>query len=80
MTNASFVAEVGSPVVELLAPRAGERILDLGCGEGARRADEVIARVRRALRPGGRFVGEFRRPQERGRDQARVRAGRWSTS
>ncbi len=24
-----------------------------------RRADEVIARVRRALRPGGRFVGEF---------------------
>jgi len=117
VTNASFVAELGSPVVELLAPRAGERILDLGCGEGAlseriaaagavvvgvdaapdmvaaarrrgldarlleaegltfeeefdavfsnaalhwmRRPDEVIARVRRALRPGGRFVGEF---------------------
>jgi SAM-dependent methyltransferase len=104
-------------VVELLAPVAGERILDLGCGdgaltaelaargcvvvgvdasaaqvEGARRRgldarvcdgarldfdakfdavfsnaalhwmtdpDAVIAGVRRALRPGGRFVGEL---------------------
>src|SRR5579871_5806045 len=33
--NARFVAELGAPVVELLAPRAGERILDLGCGDGA---------------------------------------------
>lgn len=115
--NARFVAELGAPVVELLAPRAGERILDLGCGDGvltealknlgcevvgvdasaeqiaaARRrgldarvvdgeslpfdgefdavfsnaalhwmkqADAVIAGVKRALRPGGRFVGEF---------------------
>ena len=32
--NARFVAELGMPVVELLAPRAGERILDLGCGDG----------------------------------------------
>jgi SAM-dependent methyltransferase len=32
--NARFVAELGAPVVELLAPRAGERILDLGCGDG----------------------------------------------
>jgi trans-aconitate methyltransferase len=45
--NARFVAELGQPVVELLAPQAGERILDLGCGDGAltRRLSEVGASV-----------------------------------
>ena len=115
--NARFVAELGSAVVELLAPQPGERILDLGCGDGAltekiadlgarvtgvdgstdqvaaarargldarvmdARAldfdgmfdavfsnavlhwipepDTVIAGVREALKPGGRFVGEM---------------------
>ena len=33
--NARFVADLGRVVVDLLAPRAGERILDLGCGDGA---------------------------------------------
>jgi len=33
--HAGFVAELGEPVVQWLAPRAGERILDLGCGDGA---------------------------------------------
>lgn len=33
--NARFVAQLGQPVVELLDPVAGERILDLGCGDGA---------------------------------------------
>ncbi len=33
--NARFVADLGMPVVELLQPRPGERILDLGCGDGA---------------------------------------------
>jgi len=33
--NARFVADFGAPVAELLAPRPGERILDLGCGDGA---------------------------------------------
>jgi SAM-dependent methyltransferase len=117
-THARFVADLGTPVLDLLAPRPGERILDLGCGDGAltrrlpdmgctvvgvdaapdmvRQAcargvdarladgaslpfarefdavfsnaalhwmsaqpDAVVAGVARALRLGGRFVGEF---------------------
>lgn len=115
--NARFVADLGQPVVEWLAPVAGERILDLGCGDGAlteklaalgcrvvgvdaapdmvaaakargldarvmsgtdlsfdsefdavftnavlhwiKDADAVIAGAARALKKGGRFVGEF---------------------
>jgi trans-aconitate methyltransferase len=115
--HARFVSDLGAAVLELLAPTAGERILDLGCGDGAlterlvaagcevvgvdgspeqvaaarargidarvmdgqalafedefdavfsnaalhwmTRADHVIVGVRRALRPGGRFVGEM---------------------
>jgi trans-aconitate methyltransferase len=33
--HARFVSDLGMPVVELLAPEAGERVLDLGCGDGA---------------------------------------------
>ena len=33
--HASFVAQHGLPVVDLLKPRAAEKILDLGCGDGA---------------------------------------------
>lgn len=32
--NARFVTDLGMPVVNLLAPRPGERTLDLGCGDG----------------------------------------------
>lgn len=32
--EAGFVSTLGLPVVELLAPRSGEKILDLGCGDG----------------------------------------------
>ena len=47
--NASFVAELGLPVVELLNPQSHESVLDLGCGDGAltekiaKAAKEVIA-------------------------------------
>lgn len=115
--DAGFVAELGAGVVEWLAPRQGERILDLGCGDGTLTSDlvahgcevvgvdasaamveaakargldahvmdghalafdsafeavfssaalhwmpepdAVAGGVRRALKPGGRFVGEF---------------------
>jgi len=33
--NAHFVPVLGQPVLDLLQPRSGERILDLGCGDGA---------------------------------------------
>jgi len=115
--HAGFVPALGLPLVDWLAPRPGERILDLGCGDGVltlelqrrgalvqgldaspamvaaarargltvdlgdgasfttdtpfdavfsnaalhwmTRPEAVIAAVTRALRPGGRFVGEF---------------------
>jgi trans-aconitate methyltransferase len=115
--TAHFVPALGSPVLELLAPAAGEHILDLGCGDGVltekivaagatvvavdaapsmvaaarargldarvmagqnltfdrefdavfsnaalhwmRPSEVVLAGIRRALKPGGRFVGEM---------------------
>ncbi|MEC9345952.1 MAG: methyltransferase domain-containing protein [Pseudomonadota bacterium] len=33
-THAGFVPQLGQPVLDLLAPKAGERVLDLGCGDG----------------------------------------------
>jgi len=32
--NAAFVAELAGEILQWLAPRPGERILDLGCGDG----------------------------------------------
>lgn len=115
--HARFVSDLGMSVVDLLAPSRGERILDLGCGDGVltkklvdagcnvvavdasaemiaaakalgldarvmdghalqfnaefdavfsnavlhwlKKPEKVIAGVWRALKPGGRFVGEF---------------------
>ncbi len=31
--NVRFVSDLGGGVIDLLAPKAGERILDLGCGD-----------------------------------------------
>ncbi len=33
--NAAYVPALGAAVLDLLDPKAGERILDLGCGDGA---------------------------------------------
>jgi trans-aconitate methyltransferase len=41
--NARFVAELGEPVVDWLDPRPGERVLDIGCGDGALTAS-IVAR------------------------------------
>jgi trans-aconitate methyltransferase len=41
--NARFVSELGEPVLDLLNPQPGERILDLGCGDGAL-TEKIIAR------------------------------------
>lgn len=115
--NGRFVADLGEGVFELLGVKAGERVLDLGCGDGVltvkiaaagarvtgvdsspgmvqaaqaqgldvrllnaelldfveefdavfsnaalhwmRDQDAVLAGVRRALKPGGRFVAEM---------------------
>ncbi len=115
--DSRFVSDLGEPLIELLAPLKGERILDLGCGDGALTEklaargcsvvgidssasmvaaacargldcriadaaalpfrvefdgvfsnaalhwmldpDAVLAAVARALKPGGKFVGEF---------------------
>lgn len=33
--NARFVADLAAPLLDWLQPQAGERVLDLGCGDGA---------------------------------------------
>jgi trans-aconitate methyltransferase len=48
-THARFVSDLAGAVVEWLAPQAGERILDLGCGDGVLTAD--------LLRSGASLVG-----------------------
>jgi SAM-dependent methyltransferase len=47
--NASFVPELGAAALQLLDPRPGELILDVGCGDGA-----LTARIAEA---GARVIG-----------------------
>jgi SAM-dependent methyltransferase len=37
--NGRFVSELAGPVLAMLAPQPGERILDLGCGDGVLTAE-----------------------------------------
>jgi SAM-dependent methyltransferase len=60
--NAGFVPALGAPVLELLAPRPGERILDLGCGDGVLTARIVAAgAVVTGLEPDPRLAAAARR-------------------
>ena len=52
-----FVADLAQPVVELLAPRLGEQILDLGCGDGAL-TEKLVATGCRVV--GGALDGRLR--------------------
>jgi trans-aconitate methyltransferase len=53
--NAAFVPALGADILDKLAPRAGERILDLGCGDGAL-TERLVAR-------GARVVGVDASPE-----------------
>lgn len=60
---ADFVPILGLPVVDLLSPRPGERVLDLGCGDGRLSAD-IVAR-------GAEVVGVDSSPEMVGAARAR---------
>jgi hypothetical protein len=55
--HARFVSDLGSGAVDLLAPQPGERILDLGCGDGALTEKPVAAGVTSLRAARGEAVG-----------------------
>ena len=68
--NGRFVLELAGPVFAMLAPKPGERVLDVGCGEGTLTAeikavgDDVLGRgprERAACAEDGRSYPRFRR-------------------
>jgi trans-aconitate methyltransferase len=70
--NARFVSDLGAGVFELLAPRPGEQVLDLGCGDGALTEKLVAAGCRViAIDSSAEQIGAAR---SRGLDARRGRA------
>jgi trans-aconitate methyltransferase len=70
--NARFVSDLGAGVFELLAPKRGEQILDLGCGDGALTEKLVAAGCRViAIDSSAEQIGAAR---ARGLDARRARA------
>lgn len=70
--TAHFVPALGTPVLELLAPSPGERILDLGCGDGV--LTQKIAAAGAAVTAVDAAPGMVAAAQARGLD-ARVLPG-----
>ena len=66
--NAGFVASLGVPVAGLLDPKPGERILDLGCGDGA--LTKQIADLHCTVTGVDGSADMVRAAQERGLDAA----------
>ncbi|MBM4261049.1 MAG: class I SAM-dependent methyltransferase [Deltaproteobacteria bacterium] len=64
--NARFVSDLGEPVLQLLAPQPGERILDLGCGDGA--LTEKIAAAGARVIGTDSSVAQLRSARARGLD------------
>jgi trans-aconitate methyltransferase len=61
--DAGFVAELGQPLLQLLAPKNGEIIMDLGCGDGA--LTEKIAKAVAVVGTDASFA-QARAAKERG--------------
>ena len=76
--NARFVADLGAPLLELLAPQAGERILDLGCGDGA--LTEKLRAAGCAVVGVDASLAQLRAARRRGLDVAVVDGQCWVSS
>jgi 2-polyprenyl-3-methyl-5-hydroxy-6-metoxy-1,4-benzoquinol methylase len=53
-----FVSDLGAPVLELLDPGPDERVLDLGCGDGAL-TEQLVARGARVIGVDGIWRADY---------------------